>query len=428
MTNRFPENFSTLAVHGSLHTHGAHKTPIHTSAAYEQGSIRDAELNFSWQDINYTYARSGTPTDSSLEQKLIAMDGGISAVTLASGQAAVFAAIEPFLQNPGDRIALSPHAFGGTHGILNGKLSKFGYHIDWFDPTDANSLNHVITDKTKAVVTESISNPDNVIADLDNLSKVTRQHHIPFVVDNTLATPYLLQPIKHGADIVVYSATKYLNGHGNAVSGLVVDSGDFTWDNDPRYKLIADHAQIHGALAYSIAVRQTMTSFGFSPSPFNSFLTEEGLATLPLRMKQHTHNAQAVAEFLDNHDDVSWVKYAGLKSDPNYKSAQHYLPKGVSGVMSFKLKDGYNAADQFINNLQLVRHGANIGQINTLVVYPDKTTHRQLAQNHKDAIGIGDGVLRLSVGIEDTQDIISDIAQALKPRKPKSFNAAILVQ
>jgi O-acetylhomoserine (thiol)-lyase len=325
---------------------------------------------------------------------------------------------------PGDEFVASKKLYGGSINQFNHAFKNFGWNVRWADPDDMASFEKAVTPKTKAIFTESIANPGGVICDIEAMSAIAKKANIPLIVDNTLATPYLWNPIKHGADIVIHSLTKFLGGHGNSIGGVIVDAGTFNWSREhdkypmlskprPEYHGIVLH-ETFGNFAFAIACRVLgLRDIGPALSPFNSFLILTGIETLPLRMQRHCDNALAVAQWLNGHNKVAWVSYPGLATDRYHSLARKYAPKGAGSVFTFGLKGGYDAGVKLVSNVKLFSHLANIGDTRSLIIHPASTTHRQLTDEQKVAAGAGPDVVRLSIGIEDKDDIIADLDQAL---------------
>jgi O-acetylhomoserine (thiol)-lyase len=359
-----------------------------------------------------------------LEKRMAALDGGIGALATASGQAAITLALLN-IAKVGDEIVSADNLYGGTYTLFQYTFKKLGIDVKFVPSEDLEAFKKAITPKTKAIYAESIGNPKLNVTDLEALGKIAHENGIPFVLDNTVS-PYLLRPIDHGADIVVYSATKFIGGHGTSMGGVIVDSGKFDWTNG-KFPLIADpDPSYHGInfvealkplgnIAYIIKARVTLLrDLGPAMSPFNAFLFLQGLETLHLRMPRHSENALKVAEHLEKHPKVTWVNYPGLASSPEKTKVDKYLPKGAGAIVGFGVKGGAEAGKKFIDSLQLISHLANIGDAKTLAIHPSSTTHQQLSREEQEATGVTEDYVRLSVGIENVEDIIEDIDQALK--------------
>lgn len=424
MTDRLP-GFNTIAVHAGAAPDaatGARATPIYQTTSFVFDDVDHAASLFGLQAFGNIYSRIGNPTCAVLEERVAALEGGTAALAVASGHAAQFLVFHTLLQ-PGDEFVAANKLYGGSINQFNHSYKNFGWNVLWADADNPASFEAAITPKTKAIFVESIANPGGVIVDLQAIAAIARKHRIPFIVDNTMATPYLIRPFEHGADIVVHSATKFLGGHGNSIGGLIVDGGTFNFAGDDRYPMLSKPrpeyggmvlAETFGNFGFAIACRVLgLRDLGPALSPFNAFLILNGIETLPLRMQRHSDNALAVAEHLANHSKVSWVSYPGLRSDRYHNLAKQYCPKGAGAVFTFGLKGGYDAGVQLVSNLKLFSHLANIGDTRSLVIHPASTTHRQLTDEQKVKAGAGPEVVRLSIGIEDKEDLIEDLNQAL---------------
>jgi O-acetylhomoserine (thiol)-lyase len=425
MTDRHP-GFATLAIHAGAQpdpTTGARATPIYQTTSYVFEDVDHAASLFGLQTFGNIYTRIGNPTTAVLEERVAALEGGTAALATASGHAAQVLTFHTIMQ-PGDEFVASKKLYGGSINQFNHAFKNFGWNVRWADPDDMASFEKAVTPKTKAIFTESIANPGGVICDIEAMSAIAKKANIPLIVDNTLATPYLWNPIKHGADIVIHSLTKFLGGHGNSIGGVIVDAGTFNWSREhdkypmlskprPEYHGIVLH-ETFGNFAFAIACRVLgLRDIGPALSPFNSFLILTGIETLPLRMQRHCDNALAVAQWLNGHNKVAWVSYPGLATDRYHSLARKYAPKGAGSVFTFGLKGGYDAGVKLVSNVKLFSHLANIGDTRSLIIHPASTTHRQLTDEQKVAAGAGPDVVRLSIGIEDKDDIIADLDQAL---------------
>ncbi len=418
-------SFPTLAVHAGAKpdpTTGARATPVYQTSSYVFDDVDHAASLFGLQAFGNIYTRIGNPTQAVLEERVAALEGGTAALAVASGHAAQFMAFHALLK-PGDEFVASKKLYGGSINQFNHSFKSFGWQVAWADPDDVSSFEAAITDKTKAIFIESIANPGGIVTDIGAISAIAKKHKIPLIVDNTLATPYLCRPIEHGADIVVHSLTKFLGGHGNSIGGVIVDGGTFDWSQDDRYPFLSEPRpeyqgivlhETFGNFAFAIALRVlTLRDLGAAISPMNAFLFITGIETLPLRMQRHCENTQAVAEWLDAHEAVSWVSYAGLPNAPTHDLMKKYCPKGAGAVLTFGLKGGYDAGVSLVSNVDLFSHLANIGDTRSLIIHPASTTHRQLSDEQKIEAGAGPDTVRLSIGIEDPADIIADLEQAL---------------
>jgi O-acetylhomoserine (thiol)-lyase len=417
--------FATLAIHAGAQpdpTTGARATPIYQTTSFVFDDVDHAASLFALQTFGNIYTRITNPTNAVLEERVAALEGGTAALAVASGHAAQVNVFQTLL-TPGDEIIASKKLYGGSINQLNHAFKSFGWNVVWADPDDIGSFERAVTKNTKVIFVESIANPGGIITDLEAIAAVAKKAGVPFVVDNTLASPYLCNPFKHGADIIVHSATKYLGGHGNSIAGVIVDGGSFNWTASGRYPMLSEPRpeyagiKLHetfGNFAFAIACRVLgLRDLGAALSPFNAFLIITGTETLPLRMRKHCDNTLKVAEYLKNHPKVSWVSYAGLPSDKYHALAQKYCPKGAGGILTFGLKGGYEAGIQLVSKVELFSHLANIGDTRSLIIHPASTTHRQLTDEQKIQAGAGPDVVRLSVGLEDVEDIIADLEQAL---------------
>jgi O-acetylhomoserine (thiol)-lyase len=424
MTNDEP-GFSTLSIHAGARpdpTTGARITPIYQTTAFVFDDVDHAASLFGLQAFGNIYTRITNPTTAALEERIAALEGAPAALAVASGHAAQALVFHTLMQ-AGDEFVASTKLYGGSINQFNHAFKNFGWTVKWADPDDIDAVKGAITEKTKAIFIESIANPSGAVIDIAAVAAVARDAKIPLIVDNTLATPYLIRPIDYGADIVVHSATKYLGGHGNSMGGAIVDCGSFEWMGDARYPMLSAPrpeyngmtlAETFGNFGFAIACRVLgLRDLGPAISPFNSFLILTGIETLSLRMQRHCDNALAVARHLEGHPAVAWVSYAGLPSHRDHAKAQRYCPRGAGGLFTFGVKGGYDAGVGLVKKLQLFSHVANIGDTRSLVIHPASTTHRQLADAQKIAAGAGPDVVRLSIGLEDVADLIADLDQAL---------------
>lgn len=417
--------FETLAIHAGAApdpTTGARATPIYQTTSFVFDDVDHAAALFGLQTFGNIYTRIGNPTCSVLEERVAALEGGTAGLAVASGHAAQHLVFHTILES-GDEFIAARQLYGGSINQFNHSFKKCGWNVVWADADDVSSFERAVTPKTKAIFIESIANPGGKMTDIEAVSRVARRAGVPLIVDNTLATPYLCRPIEHGADIVVHSLTKFLGGHGNSVGGVIVDGGTFNWSREGRYPTLSEPCESYqgmilhetfGNFAFAIACRVLgLRDFGPALSPFNAFLLLTGIETLPLRMQRHCDNALAVATFLSNHQKVAWVNYAGLPGDRHYNLAQRYCPNGAGAVFTFGLKGGYDAGVKLVSSINLFSHLANIGDTRSLIIHPASTTHRQLSDQQKVAAGAGPDVVRLSIGIENKDDIIADLEQAL---------------
>ena len=421
MSEKF--HFDTLALHAGheVDPTGSRAVPIYQTSSYMFQNTEHAAKLFALEQEGFIYTRLQNPTLDVLEKRVAALENGVAAVSTGSGQAAEMLAVLTIC-SAGDEIVSSSALYGGTYTLFNNSLRKLGIDAKFVDATNPDNFRKAITQKTKLLYAETLGNPKLDVLDIEAIANIAHDAGIPFVVDNTVATPYLCRPIDYGADVVLHSLTKYMGGHGTSLGGIVVDSGKFDWasngfhelsDPDPAYHGIS-YTDSFGAAAYGAKARVTvLRDYGCVMSPFNAFLILQGIETLSLRMERHSSNALAVAEFLQGHRAVNWVNYPGLPENPNYALSQKYLPKGCSSLMGFGIKGGYDAAVKFINSVKLLSHVANIGDAKSLVIHPASTTHQQLSEEEKIASGATNDFIRLSIGIEDVNDIIADIDSAL---------------
>jgi O-acetylhomoserine (thiol)-lyase len=424
MTDRIP-GFATLAVHAGAQpdpTTGARATPIYQTTSFVFESVDHAASLFGLQTFGNIYSRIGNPTCAVLEERCAALEGGTAGLATASGHAAQVLAFHCLMQ-PGDEFVASKKLYGGSINQFNHAFKNFAWNVVWAEPDDISTFERAVTPKTKAIFIESIANPGGVVTDIEAIAKIAQKANVPLIVDNTLATPYLCKPIDYGADIVVHSLTKFLGGHGNSIGGMIVDAGTFNWSREGRYPMLsAPRPEYHGIVlhetfgnfAFAIACRVlALRDIGSALSPFNAFLILTGIETLPLRMQRMCDNAQAIAQWLVGHHKVAWVSYPGLPGDKYHALARKYVPQGAGSVFTFGLKGGYDAGVKLVSNVQLFSHLANIGDTRSLIIHPASTTHRQLTDAQKIQAGAGPDVVRLSIGIEDKEDIIGDLEQAL---------------
>ena len=417
--------FATLAIHAGASPDpatGARITPIYQTAGYVFDDVDQAAALFGLQAFGNIYTRITNPTTAVLEGRVATLEGGTAAVAVASGHAAQLGVFHSLL-TPGDEFIASTKLYGGSINQFNHAFKSFGWKVVWADPDIENSFADAVTDKTKAIFIESIANPGGIVMDIEAVAAVAKKANVPLIVDNTMATPYLCRPFEHGADIVVHSLTKFMGGHGNSMGGIIVDGGTFDWTASGKYPFLTEPRpeyqgiKIHetfGNFGFAIACRVLgLRDLGAAISPTNSFNLITGIETLPLRMAKHCENAQIVAEYLDQHPKIEWVRYAGLKNDPSHKLQKKYMPKGAGAVFTIGLKGGYEAGVALVSNVNLFSHLANIGDTRSLIIHPASTTHKQLTDEQKELAGAGPQVVRLSIGIEDVEDIIADLEQAL---------------
>jgi len=424
-THKVP-GFSTLAVHGGSQPDpatGARITPIYQTASFVFDDVEQAASLFGLQAFGNIYTRITNPTTAVLEARVAALEGGTAGLALASGHAAQLGVFHTLLE-PGDEFIASNKLYGGSINQFNHSFKNFGWHVAWADADNISSFENALTEKTKAIFIESLANPGGIVTDIEAIAKIAQKVDIPLIVDNTMATPYLCRPIEHGANIVVQSLTKFLGGHGNSMGGMIVDGGNFDWRASGKYPMLSEPRpeysdmvlhETFGNFAFAIACRVLgLRDLGAAISPFNAFQILTGIETLPLRMERHCENASKVAEWLNTHDAVEWVQYAGLEGDKYHALAQKYMPKGAGAVFTIGLKGGYEAGVKLVSSLEMISHLANIGDTRSLVIHPASTTHKQLSAEQQQAAGAGPQVVRLSIGIEDADDIIADLKQALE--------------
>ncbi|MCP4395979.1 MAG: O-acetylhomoserine aminocarboxypropyltransferase/cysteine synthase [bacterium] len=417
----------SLALHGGQEADsatGARAVPIYQTTSYLFNDTDHAAKLFGLEEFGNIYTRLMNPTNDVLEKRIAALDGGIGALAVASGMSAISLALLN-IAKAGDEIVSADNLYGGTYTLFCHTFARMGIKVTFVESGDLEGFRKAITPKTKAVYAESIGNPKLDVTDLEALAEIAHENGIPLMLDNTVS-PYILRPIDHGVDIVVYSTTKFIGGHGTSIGGVIVDSGKFDWTNG-KFPLIADpEPSYHGInfvealkplgnLAYIIKARVTvLRDLGPAMSPFNAFLFLQGLETLHLRMPRHCENTLAVAEYLEKHPKVSWVNYPGLASSPEQDHVKKYLPKGAGAILGFGIKGGIESGKTFINSLQLLSHLANVGDAKSLAIHPASTTHQQLSEEEQAATGVTPDFIRLSIGIEHIDDILDDIGQALE--------------
>jgi O-acetylhomoserine (thiol)-lyase len=417
--------FDTLALHGGQQpdpTTTARAVPIYQSTSYVFNDADHAANLFALSEMGNIYTRIMNPTTDVFEQRVALLEKGVGALATASGQAAETLAILN-IAGAGDEIVSSAGLYGGTYNLFHYTLPKIGIDVKFVDGTDPEAFREAITDKTKAIYSETVGNPALNTLDIEAIAEVAHEAGIPLIVDNTLPSPYLVQPLAHGADIVVESATKFIGGHGTTIGGVIVDGGTFPWDNGNFPEFTEPNPSYHGLefypalgeLAYILKARvQMLRDYGPAQSPFNSFLLIQGLETLPLRMERHSQNAMAVAEFLQNHDRVNWVNYPGLSDHPTHDLAKKYHREGMYGaILGFGIEGGLEAGKKFIDRLELHSLLANVGDAKSLVIHPASTTHSQLSVDEQKSTGVTEDYIRLSVGLESIDDILADLDQAL---------------
>ena len=424
MAEKFDFGFNTLMLHAGQvpdPTTGARAMPIYQTTSYVFEDTDHAAHLFALNKFGNIYTRISNPTTSAFEERIASLEGGVGALACASGQAAQLTAIATLLQ-AGDEMVSSNTLYGGTYNQFSLTFKRFGIKVHFVDASDPESFRRAMTPKTKLLYGEIIGNPKADIFDVEVVAKIAHEHKIPLMIDNTFATPYLCRPFDHGADIVVHSATKFIGGHGTSIGGVIVDGGTFPWDNGTFPEMVEPSPGYHGMrywetfgnFAFILKARvEIMRDLGGCISPFNSFLFLQGLETLSMRMDRHVQNAQAVAEWLDAHPLVPWVNYAGLPSNPYHERCRKYLPKGPGAIFTFGIKGGREAGRKFIGALKLHSHLANVGDAKSLVIHPASTTHQQLSDEEQIQAGISPDMIRISVGLEDLNDILWDLDQAL---------------
>ena len=417
--------FDTLAVHAGAKPDpatGARATPIYQTTAYVFDDVDHAASLFGLKAFGNIYTRIMNPTQAVLEERVAALEGGTAAVAAASGHAAQLLVFHT-LMRPGENFISARKLYGGSINQFGHAFKNFGWEVRWADMDDPASIAALIDDKTRAIFVESLANPGGTFVDLEKIGEVARAHGLPFIVDNTMASPYLVRPIDHGADIVVHSLTKFIGGHGNSMGGVIVDGGSFDWTKSGNYPMLSEPRPEYGGIvlhetfgnfAFAIACRVLgLRDFGPSISPMNAFLILTGAETLALRMQRHCDNALKTAQWLSKHPKVAWVSYPGLPTDPNHALMKKYSPSGAGAVFTFGLKGGFEAGVRVVEGVEMLSHLANIGDTKSLIIHPASTTHRQLSDEQKTAAGAGPDVVRLSIGIENVEDIIADLDQAL---------------
>lgn len=424
MTERTP-GFDTLALHAGTApdpSTGARITPIYQTTAFVFNDVQHASDLFALRAFGNIYTRIMNPTQGALEGKITALEGGTASLAVASGHAAQLLTFHTIMQ-PGDEFVAVRQLYGGSINQFSHSFKSFGWHVVWADAEDISSIEKALSPRTKAIFIESIANPGGRITDIAAVAKIAKAAGVPLIVDNTLATPYLCKPIEHGANIVLHSLTKFMGGHGNSMGGVIVDAGTFDWSKSGRYPLLSEpNGSYHGLrlhetfgnIAFAIAARVLgLRDLGPSIAPLNAFLILTGMETLSLRMQRHCDNALKVATWLKSHPNVAWVNYAGLPDDKHHALAKKYCPKGAGAVFTFGLKGGYDAGVKAVSSVKLLSHLANIGDTRSLIIHPASTTHSQLNADQLKLAGATPDVVRLSIGIEDVEDIIADLDQAI---------------
>ncbi|PAC83741.1 O-acetylhomoserine aminocarboxypropyltransferase [Bacillus sp. 7788] len=425
MPEERPFRLETKAIHAGQELDSAtysRAVPIYQTSSFGFRDSEHAANLFGLQEPGNIYSRIMNPTNDVFEKRIAELEGGIGALAVSSGQAATTYSILN-IAGAGDEIVSSSSLYGGTYNLFAHTLKKLGITVKFVDSSNLEELEAAITDKTKAVYAESIGNPKGDILHIDAVSAIAHKHHIPLIVDNTLASPYLLRPIEFGADIVVHSATKFIGGHGTSIGGVIVDSGQFPWADSDKFKGLTEPDPSYHGLTYTEAIGeaayitkarvQLLRDLGAALSPFNSFLLLQGLETLHLRLERHSENALKTAQFLQDHPLVDWVSYPGLESHESYELAQTYLPKGQGAILTFGIKGGRVAGKKLIDSVKLFSHLANVGDSKSLIIHPASTTHQQLSEAEQKATGVTPELIRLSVGTEAIEDILADLEQAI---------------
>jgi O-acetylhomoserine (thiol)-lyase len=426
--------FATRALHAGQRPDaetGARAVPIYQTTSYVFDDTAHAAALFNLQRFGNIYTRIMNPTTAVLEERMASLERGVGALAVASGQAAQFIALASLLES-GDEIVAAKTLYGGTYTQFDVSLRRFGIQTTFVDPENPENFRRAITPQTRVLYGETIGNPRMNVLDIAAVANVAHENNLPLMIDNTFASPYLCRPVEHGADIVVHSATKYIGGHGTSIGGVIVDSGRFPWDRGRFPQLLEPSKGYHGIrfyetfgdFAYIMKARvEGLRDFGPALSPFNSFLFLQGIETLKLRMECHSSNALRVAHFLEQHPRVAWVNYPGLESSRYHALAQRYLPRGAGGMLAFGIHGGLDAGRRFIESLQLISHLANVCDAKSLVIHPASTTHQQLTTEEKLGGGITDDLIRLSVGIEEVDDILWDLDQALRASTAQGASA-----
>ncbi|UXV43517.1 O-acetylhomoserine aminocarboxypropyltransferase/cysteine synthase family protein [Staphylococcus simulans] len=423
MTNDF--KFETLQLHAGQEVDEASHSravPIYQTTSFTFDDTQHAANLFGLKELGNIYSRLTNPTVAVFETRVTELEGGVAGVAVASGMAAITYAIQT-VADAGDHIVASSTLYGGTHTLFAHTLPKFGIDVSIVDSKNFDEVKNAIKENTKALYIETIGNPEGNVEDIEKLAEIAHEAGIPLIVDNTFASPYLIQPIKYGANIVVHSATKFIGGHGTSMGGVVVDGGNFDWTQNDKFPSLTEpdpsyhnlvFTEAFGPAALAFKVRTTLLrDTGAALSPFNAFLLLQGLETLSLRVERHVENAEKVAKFLENHDKVEWVKYAGLPSSEYYDLKEKYLPKGASSIFTFGVKGGYDAGIKFIESLELFSLLANVGDAKSLVIHPASTTHAQLNEEDQLKAGITPETIRVSIGLEHIDDIIVDLEKGL---------------
>jgi len=426
MTDDAPNyGFDTLQIHAGGAPDpatGARQVPIYMSTAFQFKDADHAARLFNLEELGYIYTRIGNPTVAALQERVRALEGGAGAVAASSGHAAQVMALFP-LMSPGDNLVASTRLYGGSVNQFNFAFKRFGWQVRFVDTDDLGAVRAACDDRTRAIFTESIANPGGYVTDMAAIAKIAEEVRVPYIVDNTSATPYLCRPFEHGAHIVTHSTTKYMSGNATTMGGMIVDSGKFDWAAAGKYPALTEPCDAYhglnfhaatGAMCYTFyEIAVCLRDLGACQAPMNAFQTLLGLETLSLRMDRHVANAKIVAEHLEKHPAVTFVSYAGLASSRSAAKAAKYCPRGAGAIMTFGLKGGYEAGKAVVNNVKLFSHVANLGDSRSLIIHSASTTHRQLTAEQRAAAGAGDEVVRLSIGLEDPKDLLADLDQAI---------------
>ena len=418
--------FETRAIHaGSIPDAitGARNTPIHHSTSYVFDDADHAASLFNLQTFGFIYSRITNPTVAVLEERIANLENGRAACAAGSGHAAQFLTFFTLLE-PGDHFVASQNLYGGSITQFGTSFKRLGWNCTFANPLEAETFKKALTPKSKAIFIESVSNPSSIIGNIGEIGDIAHEAGIPLIVDNTMASPYLFKPIDHGADIVIHSTTKYLNGHGNSMGGVIVESGHFDWSQNKKFPSMTEPDDAYhgltfyetfGDFGFTMRLRTVaLRDFGPALSPTNAFMTITGIETLPLRMDRHVQNAETIAEWLEDHPAIDWVSYAGLRSSPSYINKKKYFRNGCGSVFTFGLKGGYQAGIKLVESCELISHLANVGDTRSLILHPASTTHRQLTKQQQISAGAGPDVIRISIGLETAADIIDDLNRGLQ--------------
>ena len=429
--------FDTLSLHAGQRPDpatGARAVPVYNTTSFVFPDTDFAAGLFNLEQAGHLYSRISNPTNAVLEERIAALEGGVGAVATASGQAALHLAVATIV-GAGEEIVSSSSLYGGSHNLFAHTLTRFGIKTTFVDPTDLDGFRQAITPRTRLVFGETIGNPRIDLLDLEAVAEIAHEAGLPLLIDSTFATPYLCRPIEHGVDLVHHSATKFIGGHGVTIGGLLVDSGRFDWIASGRFPIMTEpspgyhgvsFAEEYGPLAFIMKARmEGLRDFGACMNPQAAFYLLQGLETLPLRMERHVANARAVAIFLDEHPAVAWVSYPGLENHPQRDLARKYLPRGEGAILTFGIKGGLDAGVRFIEGLELFSHLANVGDAKSLVIHPASTTHQQMSSEEMAEAGVGEEMIRLSVGLEDPSDLLADLEHALKRSQRAQTVAAV---